>query len=58
MTPNLIENDDQFTIRFDHNFSTTQHFTAYYYFDDVDQTQPFSNFQAAGANVPEFRRTI
>ncbi len=53
-TPNLIENDDQFTIRFDHNFSMTQHFTAYYYFDDVDQTQPFSNFQAAGANVPSF----
>jgi len=53
-TPPLIENDDQFTIRFDHNFSTTQHFTAYYYFDDVNQTQPFSNFQAAGANVPSF----
>jgi hypothetical protein len=53
-SPNLIENDNQFTIRFDHNFSTTQHFTAYYYFDDVDQTQPFSNFQAAGANVPSF----
>jgi Carboxypeptidase regulatory-like domain/TonB-dependent Receptor Plug Domain len=52
--PNLIENDDQFTIRFDHNFSSTQHFTAYYYFDDVNQTQPFSNFQAAGANVPDF----
>jgi outer membrane receptor protein involved in Fe transport len=52
--PSLIENDDQFTIRFDHNFSTTQHFTAYYYFDDVHQTQPFSNFQAAGANVPSF----
>jgi outer membrane receptor protein involved in Fe transport len=52
--PNLIENDDQFTIRFDQNFSATQHFTAYYYFDDVDQTQPFSYFQAAGANVPTF----
>jgi Carboxypeptidase regulatory-like domain len=53
-SPNLIENDDQFTIRFDHNFSTTQHLTAYYYFDDVNQNQPFSNFQAAGANVPNF----
>jgi outer membrane receptor protein involved in Fe transport len=52
--PNLIENDDQFTFRFDQNFSTTQHFTAYYYFDDVNQNQPFSNFQAAGANVPGF----
>jgi hypothetical protein len=53
-TPPLVENDDQFTIRFDHNFSTTQHLTAYYYFNDVNQTQPFSNFQAAGANVPGF----
>ncbi|HTZ48727.1 MAG TPA: carboxypeptidase regulatory-like domain-containing protein [Verrucomicrobiae bacterium] len=52
--PNLIENDDQFTFRFDQNFSPTQHFTAYYYFDDVNQTQPFSNFQAAGANLPTF----
>jgi len=53
-TPPLIENDDQFTVRFDHNFSPTQHLTAYYYFNDVNQTQPFSNFQAAGANVPGF----
>jgi outer membrane receptor protein involved in Fe transport len=53
-TPPLVENDNQFTVRFDHNFSTTQHFAAYYYYNDVDQTQPFSNFQAAGANVPGF----
>jgi Carboxypeptidase regulatory-like domain/TonB-dependent Receptor Plug Domain len=52
--PDLVENDDQFTLRFDHNFSPTQHLTAYYYFDDVNQTQPFSNFQAAGANIPGF----
>ena len=52
--PDLVENDDQFTIRFDHNFSATQHFTAYYYFQDTNQTQPFSNFQAAGANIPNF----
>ncbi|HXX14895.1 MAG TPA: carboxypeptidase regulatory-like domain-containing protein [Candidatus Eremiobacteraceae bacterium] len=54
LAPNLIENDDQFTFRFDQNFSPTQHFTAYYYFDDVNQNQPFSNFQAAGANVTGF----
>jgi hypothetical protein len=53
-TPGQIENDDQFTMRFDHNFSTTEHLTAYYYFNQVNQTQPFSNFQAAGANVPGF----
>ncbi len=53
--PDLVENDDQFTIRFDHNFSATQHFTAYYYFQDTNQTpQPFSNFQAAGSNIPGF----
>ncbi len=53
-TPKLVENDDQFTLRFDHSFSASQHFTAYYYFNNADQTQPFSNFQAAGANVPGF----
>jgi outer membrane receptor protein involved in Fe transport len=53
-SPDLRENDDQFTVRFDHNFSVTQRFTAYYYFADVDQTQPFSNFQGAGSNVPGF----
>ncbi len=53
-TPKLVENDDQFTIRFDHNFSPSQRFTAYYYYNNADQTQPFSNFQAAGANIPGF----
>lgn len=52
--PNRKDREDQFTLRFDHNFSTTQHFTAYYYFDDDNRTDPFSNFQAAGANLPGF----
>ena len=52
--PDRKDREDQFTLRLDHNFSTTQHFTAYYYFDDDDRTDPFSNFQAAGANVPGF----
>ena len=52
--PDLKDREDQFTLRLDHNFSTTQHFTAYYYFDDNDQVMPFSNFQAAGSNVPGF----
>jgi Carboxypeptidase regulatory-like domain/TonB-dependent Receptor Plug Domain len=52
--PNRKDREDQFTLRFDHNFSTTQHFTAYYYFDDDNRTDPFSNFQAAGANIPGF----
>ena len=52
--PPQSDMSDQFTVRFDHTFTPTQHFSAYYYFNDDDNTQPFSNFQAAGANVPGF----
>src|SRR5208337_767715 len=52
--PDKKEREDQFTLRFDHNFTATQHFTAYYYFDDDDHTDPFSDFQASGADVPGF----
>jgi hypothetical protein len=52
--PDKKDREDQFTLRFDHNFTTTQHFTAYYYFDDDDRADPFSDFQASGANVPGF----
>ncbi len=52
--PDRKDREDQFTLRLDHNFSTTQHFTAYYYFDDDDRVDPFSDFQAAGSNVPGF----
>jgi len=52
--PDKKEREDQFTLRFDHNFTTTQHFTAYYYFDDDNHTDPFSDFQASGADVPGF----
>jgi hypothetical protein len=45
---------DQGTIRIDHKISERQQFSAYYYIDDLDELQPFSNFQAAGANVPSF----
>jgi outer membrane receptor protein involved in Fe transport len=53
-SPDLNETSNQFTVRFDHNFSATQHFSAYYYFNDDTQTVPFSNFQAAGSNIPGF----
>ena len=52
--PDKKDREYQFTLRFDHTFTTTQHFTAYYYFDDDNHTDPFSDFQAAGANVPGF----
>lgn len=45
---------DQFTLRFDHKLTSSQDLSAYYYFDDSSDTQPFSFFQAAGANVPGF----
>jgi outer membrane receptor protein involved in Fe transport len=54
VVPDQHESSNQFTVRFDHNFSSTQHFNAYYYFNDDDTTVPFSNFQAAGANIPGF----
>jgi hypothetical protein len=52
--PTASEYDDQFTGRIDHKISDHQQFNAYYYFDDQFYTQPFSFFQAAGANVPGF----
>ena len=52
--PNESERSDQFTVRFDQAISATQQFSVYYYFNDDNTTQPFSNFQAAGANVPGF----
>ncbi len=48
------DRSDQFTIRVDHKISGNQQFSAYYYFNDRPQFQPFSFFQAAGANVPGF----
>jgi outer membrane receptor protein involved in Fe transport len=52
--PNQNETADQFTIKLDENFTPTQHLSVYYYFDNDGVTVPFSNFQAAGANVPGF----
>jgi hypothetical protein len=54
LVPEQRETSNQFTVHFDHNFSGTQHFSAYYYFNDDDTTEPFSFFQQAGANVPGF----
>ena len=41
-------------MRFDHKITNFQQFSAYYYFDDDRRTDPFSNFQAAGASIPGF----
>ncbi len=52
--PVSTDNEDQFTVRFDHKISDRQNFSAYYYFNDGRQLQPFDQFEAAGANVPGF----
>ncbi len=48
------ERSDQITERIDHAISDTQQLTGYYYFQDVHDVEPFSFFQAAGANIPGF----
>ncbi|MGO8794252.1 MAG: carboxypeptidase regulatory-like domain-containing protein [Candidatus Sulfotelmatobacter sp.] len=48
------DNADQFTARFDHRINERQNFTAYYYFNDGSQLQPYNTFEEAGANVPGF----
>jgi hypothetical protein len=45
---------DQSTLRFDHKINDHQSFTAYYYFNDQRQLQPYNKFEQAGANVPGF----
>ncbi len=52
--PVSTDNEDQFTVRFDHRINDRQNFTAYYYFNDLRQIQPFDQFEQAGANVPGF----
>jgi hypothetical protein len=52
--PSEHSKGDQFTIRFDQKLTPNQQFSVYYYFDDSTDNQPFSFFQAAGANIPGF----
>ena len=47
-------NADQVTFRFDHKINDHQNFTAYYYFNDGRELDPYNTFEAAGANVPGF----
>jgi hypothetical protein len=52
--PVSTDNEDQFTVRFDHKINDHQNFTAYYYFNDIRQLEPFNQFEQAGANIPGF----
>jgi len=47
-------NSDQFTARWDHRINDHQNFTAYYYFDDNRELDPYNTFEEAGATVPGF----
>jgi hypothetical protein len=51
---NRKHRQDQGTLRIDHRINDKQNFSAYYYFTDNTNFEPFNNFQAAGANVPGF----
>ena len=52
--PTSSDNQNQFTVRFDHHINDHQSFSFYYYFTDGATLQPFYNFQASGANIPGF----
>jgi hypothetical protein len=54
LVPVGTDNEDQFTVRFDHKINERQNFTAYYYFNDARQLQPYDTFGGAGATVPGF----
>ena len=45
---------DQITAKWDYKINDRQSVSAYYYVADDTNFNPFSNFQAAGANVPGF----
>jgi hypothetical protein len=54
LVPVGTDNEDQFTLRFDHKINERQNFSAYYYFNDARQLQPYDTFGEAGATVPGF----
>ena len=54
LVPISTDNADQFTVRVDHKLTDRQNFSAYYYFNDLRQIQPYNEFEQAGANVPGF----
>jgi hypothetical protein len=55
--PDERERQDQLTTRLDHNLTSAQQLSLYYYLSDGYDDQPFSAFQAAGANLPDFGGT-
>jgi hypothetical protein len=47
-------NADQFTVRIDHKINDHQSLTAYYYFNDQRELDPYNTFEEAGATLPGF----
>jgi hypothetical protein len=54
VSPNKIDNGDQFTVKIDQDLTKNQKLAVYYYFDDDNTHDPFAKFQAAGANLGNF----
>jgi len=52
--PTRADDQNQFTARVDQKINDHQNLTAYYYFMDEKDAQPFYTFQQSGANVPGF----
>ncbi len=52
--PVRSDNGIQWTARIDHKISDKHQLNIYYYYDDDALVNPFSGFEAAGANVPGF----
>src|SRR5580700_1686058 len=48
------DKEDQITLRVDHKINDHQNFSAYYYYNDARELEPYNTFEAAGANVPGF----
>lgn len=53
-TPNAKVRHDQATFRLDHNLTSQQQLSLYYYGDDGYEKHPFDTFLASGANLPGF----
>jgi len=52
--PNARIRQDQLTFRLDHNITSQQQLSFYYYGTDGFDGEPFSRFLASGANLPGF----
>jgi hypothetical protein len=52
--PNAKVRQDQLTFRLDHNLTSQQQLSLYYYGADGFDVEPFSRFLASGANLPGF----